>query len=283
LHWGARPTGAEPSAYFIYRHDLKGNVLQQPEIEANLAKDISLVKVVAIDPLTHEEVVAEVGVDEGDETLGEYLQNMIALGSEEEITNPYDPDGARATRVSRAMEYSMGSATAEEVATEATRIYQEVASKRYKMSVPILGDPTIGAKQLHHWTMPSETMSGLWYCKKAVTHITPGSYRITLSYVKDALGKLFLKKLHPVTRKRNAADVELDENGIPINKDGLDKTLTYFEENGQLVPAWHYVDSNKSTVGKAQALSSEEIAGLSSKERLELADISQGAVVLPGK
>lgn len=353
LHWGARPTGAEPSAYFIYRHDLRGNVLSQPEIKANLAKDIAMVKVVAIDPLTHEEVVAEVGVDEGDETLGEYLQNMISLGKEEEVENPKNnhraqkarakvraflsridkvtqeefeaminsleitksqkaeiedylgswkkptettlngmmavinkmiPVGSRATRVSRSAEYSMGSATAEEVATEATRIYQEVASKRYEMSVPILGDPTVGAKQLHHWTMPSETMSGLWYCKKAVTHITPGSYRIDLEYIKDALGKLFLKKTHPVSRKKNLSDAEAEKYGVDQEKDKpMKKTLTISEENGQPVAAYHYIDSSSNTVGKAVALTSEEIAGLTSRQRLALAEISQGSVTLPGK
>lgn len=283
LHWGPRPTGANPSASFIYRHDLKGNVLEQPQIEANLSKDIAMVKVVAIDPLTRQEVTATVGVDEGDETLGEYLENIISLGTEEEISNPDNPDGARSARVSRGVEINMGSATAEEVATEAERIYTETAMARYKMTVPVLGNPVIGAKQLHHWTMPSETMSGLWYCKKAITTITPGSYRIALHYVKDALGKLFLKKLHPVSRKKNTAAPELDENGVPVNKDGLEKVETFFEENGQLVPAWHYVDSNKSTVGKATAMTTEDIAGLSSKQRLELAKVSQGAVILPGK
>ena len=282
LHWGSRPTGANPSAFFVYRHDLKGNVLSQPTIEANLSKDIARVKVVAIDPMTRQEVTATVGVAEGDDEHGEYLENSISLGSEEEISNPDSPDGSRSARVSRAMEINMGAATAEEVATEAERIYRDTAMARYKMTVPILGDPTAGAKQLHYWTMPSETMTGLWYCNKAITNISPGDYRITLHYVKDALGKTFLKKSHPVSRKKNVSDAEKKKYGI--DKDGnLKKIETVMEENGVLVPAYHYVDSNNATVGSAVSLTTEEIAGLTSKQRLNLAKVSQGAVVLPGK
>jgi len=278
LHWGNRPTGATPSAFFIYRNDLSGNVLSQPEIEANLSKDVAKVKVVAIDPLTRKEVTATVGVDEGDETLGDYVNNIISLGNEDEVSNPDSPDGARSARVSRAIEFNLGSATEEEVATEAERIYRETAMNRYKMSTSVLGDVALGAKQLHHWTMPSETMTGLWYCKKAITSIEPGKYTIGLHYVKDALGKLFLSKIHPVSRKKN----ELDENGVPIDTTGLTKTPTITEENGKEVVAWHYVDANKNTVGKAQKMSAEEFGALPASERLSLSTASAGTI-LPGK
>ncbi|MDD5542879.1 MAG: hypothetical protein PHX83_06860 [Acidobacteriia bacterium] len=277
LHWGNRPTGAQPSEFFVYRNDFGTRILAQPEIDANLSKDVAKVKVVAIDPLTRKEVFAEVGVDVGDDTLGDYTSNIISLGNDEEISNPESPDGARAARVSRAAVYNMGSATEEEVATEAERIYRETALNRYKMVVPVLGNPALGAKQLHHWTLPSETMSGLWYCKKAITSISPGEYKISLHYIKDALGKLFLSKLHPVTRNKN----ELDEQGQPKDTTGLVQTVTWFEENGVPKEAKHWVDAQGNTVGKALALTAQEVAALSPSDRASLSNASAGA--LPGK
>jgi phage protein D len=346
LHWGNRPTGAQPSEFFVYRNDFGTRILGQPEIEANLSKDVATVKVVAIDPLTRKEVFAEVGVDVGDDTLGDYLNNIISLGKEEEVSDPGDwkkaqrarneirnfmqsattqthdefmtmlnglgltntqknkidqylsetmatkdmtlskmmsvingiiPVGSRASRISRVSEHNMGSATEEEVATEAERIYRETALNRYKMVVPVLGNPALGAKQLHHWTFPSETMSGLWYCKKAITSIAPGEYKISLHYIKDALGKLFLSKLHPVTRNKN----ELDEQGQPKDTTGLVQTVTWFEENGVPKEAKHWVDAKGNTVGLALALTSEEVAALSPADRASLSNASAGA--LPGK
>lgn len=272
LHWGNRHMGAEPSKFYVYKNDLKGEVLTQPEIKANLTRDVAKVKVLAIDPLTRKEVSAEVGVATGDETLGDYVSNIISLGAEEEIADPSSTDSRRAARVSRSAEINMGSATAEEVATEAERIYRMVASNRYKMTVTVVGDPVVGAKQLHHWTFPSEVMGGLWYCKKATTSITPGKYILTLEYIKDALGKLFLGKIHPVTRKNN-----LVTGDITAAELGYTKKATLYEENGQLVPAWHWVDEEGKTVGKAWAQTTEDVRELADSDSEEAWDSMEGS------
>jgi phage protein D len=283
LHWGLRPTGASPSDFFIYRNDFGTRVLAQPDIKANLAKDVAKVRVAAIDPLTHQEVTATVGVAAGDDEFGDYTAQIVSLGAEEEIGDPDDPGGARAARVSRTVDVHLGAGTQDDVATEAERVYRETALARYEMQVPVLGKTSLGAKQLHHWTLPSETMSGLWYCDKAVTTIAPGNYTIQLHYFKDALGKLYLDRLHPVSRNKNNNQPALDENGYPVDTTGMTKTATVYEENGQEKPAWHYVDAQGNTVGKANGMTAEEYAGLSATDRQELANASGGSLVLPGQ
>jgi hypothetical protein len=280
FHWGSRPTASRPTKVYVYRNDFSGEVLAQPEIEANITKDVSRVKVVAIDPRTRKEVSATVGVTDGDETLGDYVNKIIALGNEEEVADPDNPGGARAARVSRSAEIHLGSGTADDVATEAERIYRSVALNRYKMSVPVVGDPRVGAKQLHYWVMPSEVMSGLWYCKKAITALSPGSWRITLYYVKDALGKLPLKNKHPVSRQKNP---NLVESGWTPSEDGMEKKSTMMEENGQLVPAWHWVDKEGKTQGKAWSMSADESrVQADAAEEAEWDPTDAGAVALPG-
>ncbi len=279
-HWGPRPLAAQPSAFFNYRADFGVRILAQPEIVANIAKDVARVKVAAIDPWTRKEVTATAGAGDGDDA---FVAPLVSLGNDEEVSNPETAEGARAPRVSRTRSLYIGAATQDEVRAEADRVYRETALARYTMTVPVLGDRRLGAKQLHHWTLPSETMSGLWYCAKATTSMASGDYRITLHYVKDALGKLFLERLQGVARSKNTAEPQLDENGQPVDTDGMTKQPTIMEENGREVPAYHWVDSKGGTVGKALPMSTTDWAGLSDADKASLRTASAGSLVPPGR
>jgi hypothetical protein len=276
-HWGPRPLAAVPCAAFDYRHDFGVRILGEPQIEANLAKDVAKIRVEAIDPRTRQPVSATVGAADADDA---FVTPLVALGNEQEVADPDSPDGARAARVSRLRVVHLGAATADDVRAAADCLYRETALARYKMRVEVLGDRTLGAKQLHHWTFPSESMSGLWYCRRAATKVGAGQYTMTLEYVKDALGKLFLERALGVNRSRNPA---LDENGQPVDTTGLKKVTTITEENGREYPAYHWVDAKGESVGTAQVMTTAEWSDLTAEDRAALKTASAGALALPGR
>jgi len=287
FHFHPRRTAIEPTRAFYYKNDPgQGDVLTRPQIEGNVL-DVSKVRVEARDPLTKEMFTVEVGVDttEDDATLGGYLSDFVAMGDEEEIGDPDSPNGAREARSARTATVSMGYATREEAEQEAAARYIETAQSRYGMRVTVRGDPRVGAKQLHWWNMPSEAYSGLYYCYEARTTITPGSYRIDLSYKKDALKKIATKAMRPVGRKKNKKEPELDENGQPKNKEDFEEFTTVKEENGQLVFATQFKEPGKGgeNVGDARALTADELRAKDPAELDSLAQKFSGGVVLPGE
>lgn len=285
LHFHPRRWGVQPTHHFAYLNDPgRGNVLSVPSIQGR-PQDYATVRVEARDPITKESVFAEVGVATDDETLGDYLNEFYSLGAEEEIGDPDNPDGARQARASRKQRVSLGYASQEEVNNEAARRYIETAQGRYKMSVTVRGDPTLGAKQLHYWRLPSEAFTGLWYCKEGKTVIDGSGYKVTNEYRKDALGKIAAAKVLGVGRKKNEKKPEpphFNSDGTP--KDHLVKHLTWGEgPDGQPVPRWQYELATGGNVGQSERVTADEWSSLPANERQDLLNKSAGGLALPGE
>jgi hypothetical protein len=243
-HFTPRMTSSEPFKWFTYRGFYDGDGIitaEGPQIEANLSKDIAKVRVLAIDAFTHEEVVAEVGAADEEETLGDYINRHIAsLGEDQEVGDPDNPEGNRQARISRTEEINLGIATQDEVNETAQAIYREVAGGRYKMNMPIHGEPLLGAKMLIGLRDYSTIFDGMYYVKEAVTTISKGEYRMELRTRRDALGKLRNKNVMKVKKKKNQSK---DEKKPPREK--LERVATWgIGSNNEKVKMWAYVDKS---------------------------------------
>ena len=280
LHFHPRRTGIDPHYYYVYKNDpTLGEVLEQPVFEGSPATDVAKIRVVARDPLTKKEVSAVIGVATGTELM----QDHPSIGEVEELGDPDDPIGARQMRISRSAEINLGYATQDEVNAEATRAYSQTAAGRYKMTATVKGNPLVGAKQLHHWTMPSQTYTGLYYCRECVHTIEPGKYTMSLAYIKDALGKLYTEKTHPVVRPKNESKPELDANGLPKNTEGLHKVPTVGTfENGSWIPKYYYADEKGTQVGDSAPMGMDEYNALPASEKQRLSNAG-AAAELPGE
>lgn len=278
LHFHQRRYGVAPSHAFSYPGGPGGErVMGDPRIEGRLS-NIALIKVKARDPWTKQAVESEIGVatDDAAGTLGDYIQQVISLGAEEELGDPDAPEGARQARVSRTLEVNLGAATQDEVNAAAIQWYTETIRNKYRMEVTVLGDPTVGAKQVHYWRMATEAFSGLYYCKEAKTTIVPGRYDMELKYVKDALGKIALANVLPVPKPKNSADE-------PPSKEDLTKVASIGGwENGEYVPKWIYVDDKGKTLLDAEKMTNDEIEQLSEAKKAYLQQASGGGLQLPG-
>lgn len=243
-HFTPRMTSSEPFKWFTYRGFYEGDGVilgEGPQIEANLSKDIAKVRVLAIDAFTHEEVVAEVGAADEEDTLGDHINRHIAsLGEEQEVGDPDNPQGNRQTRISRSEDVNLGIATQDEVDEAAQAIYREVAGGRYKMNMPIKGEPRLGAKMLIGIREYCDTFDGMYYVKEATTTISKGEYRMDLRTRRDALGKLRNKNVLKVKKKKNESP---DEKKPP--KYTLERVATWgIGDNNEKVKMWAYVDKS---------------------------------------
>lgn len=211
-HFRPRNLLVKPVMWFTWRGHYEGDgqiIDPGPKPEVDFSKDIAKIRVAAIDPLTHKVVEATRTVDDELETLSDYI---VSLGKEHEVGDPDNLKGARQARISRSDEVHIGFATQEEVEVEADRRYADVIGKRYKMELPIKGEPRVGAKMLIGLRNYADAYDGLYYVKEATTEITPGSYKMSLSCIRDATGKLYLDQIKPVTKKKNTETGELTES-----------------------------------------------------------------------
>lgn len=192
----------DPYKWYTYRGYFEGDgeiIAPGPAIDFNFAKDVAKIKVRAINPHTLKEVIAEQGVEGGDAEQ-EY---EVSLGKVNEVGNPDSIEGKRQVNVTRAEEINIGFATQSEVNAAAEAKYREIANKRYKMTMPVLGDPLLGARTVIGLRNYSDSYSGLYYVKEVTHQIAPGKYRCELKCVRDAIGKLYLKKMKEIFGARN--------------------------------------------------------------------------------
>lgn len=272
LHWHKRPTDREPVKNFIYRRDPGvGDVLAPPQFDANLSKGISRVKIKSRDPLLKTYVEQSIGLkDEID----------VSLGHEDEMfdTEEESESGRRGNRIGEEEVLPGGLMAEQEALTHAKGRYRETAKRRYKMTLEIVGNARVGAKQIIGlWGDVSETMAGLYYVKESVTTITAGEFFQTLSCEKDALQKV---KASQKRSRRNNVNKKTDSTEQTPESDALKlyvKGVTL--PSGEVVPGYIYSDDGGKT-GQTRQMTEEEFNALSDYQKDQFR-YSLGAVTYP--
>jgi len=261
LHWHTRDLKKEPVRWFIYRQDEgRGDILGEPQIEINMTKGISKVRVTYRDPVTKEYGEVFGGPDDTE---------LDSLGEETEMGNPDDSDqGRRADRMTRMDVRCGGVMTADEAQREANARYYETASKRYKMSVPIIGDPRVGAKLLVGFAGISEMLDGLWYIAEAEHMIEGGKWTIGLKCRKNAVNRLKVAKSarRGSKEKKNPNATDMDESTAVEQTPSLKKTVTLTTDPaGNVVPAFTFTEEGDTTQGLLSQLTPEQILSMNDK------------------
>ena len=262
-HFRPRKKDATPYKWYTHRGHFEGDgeiVSPGPSIETNFATDVARIKVSAIDPYTFDEVVAEQGIAGG--TAEEDF--LVSLGTEQEIGDPDNLESNRQKNVTRTEEINAGFATQSEVNSMAEAAYREISERRYKMRLPVNGDPQLGAKMLIGLRNYSESSSGLYYVKEVEHQISGGRYRSECKTVRDATGRTYLKKTFG-TGKKNQSQDPGGSNGPPsTNK--LERTLTTRTgPDGQPEWVYAYVKSGTNDVVRTAELSEKRRAQLDAR------------------
>lgn len=274
LHWHSRPTDRAPLRQFVYRVDAgRGAILAPPEFEVNMARAITRVRVVSIDPVRKMLVEQTAGIDD---------EGHVALSREDDLFDPDDPDvGRRGARVGGEEVISAGLMSAEEALARATARYRETAAGRYRCTLQIVGDPRLGAKCLVGlWGDLPATMAGLYYVRQAVTEIAAGKFTQELHLRKDSRAESpAARKRRPRTRVNPQAEVEMDFTGFEEAPDeAMQIMLTgVVDASGATVPAYIWTADGGRT-GQTSLLTDEQFEALTPAQQTAW---QHGPVALP--
>lgn len=259
IHWHARNLKDEPVRWFFYRNDEgRGDILAPPRFDINMSRGISKVKVTYRDPTTKEYGEVFGGPDDTE---------IDSLGEETEMGSPDDSDqGRRAGRMTRVDVRYGGIMTAEEAQREASARYYETANKRYKMEVPIIGDPRVGAKLLVGFVGISEMLDGLYYITEAAHAIEGGKWTIELKCRKNAINKVKTAKVTKRGSKEKKNPNATEPNEESLTKEyALKKSVTLTTDSqGNIVPAYVFAQSGTPS-GPLDDMTPDEIASLNDK------------------
>lgn len=273
LHWHRRPDEAAPTHTFIYRADPGvGSILEEPRLEANLSKGVATVRVLARDPKTKQFIEAVVSGKTAD---------LVSLGQADEMGDEDgadDPVSARLTRTEQVHAGYLSQAAADALAQAR---FRATAIARYKMTLKVVGDATIAAKQIVEVYGISGTTDGLYYCKEAVHRIGPDGYTTELSLQKDAQREVDLAARYRArvnAYARSARQVP-NRGGGPQAATATEAAArelrreleVRFGPNDEGIPTWIYFDPDSQAVGQYADLTQEEIFALSERELATLA------------
>lgn len=259
IHWHSRNLQTEPVRWFFWRNDPgRGDLLGPPRFDINMSRGISKVRVTYRDPATKEYGEVFGGPDDTE---------MDSLGEETEMGNLDDSDqGKRAGRMNRSDVRYGGVMTQEEAQREADARYYETANGRYKMEVPIIGDPRVGAKLLVGFVGISEMLDGLYYITEAAHTVAGGKWVIELKCRKNAINKVKTAKVakRGAKEQKNPDATEPNEEAL-TESETLKKTVTLTTDSaGNVVPAWSFEGSGQPS-GALDTLTPDQIEALNEK------------------
>ncbi|MCK4783161.1 MAG: phage late control D family protein [Desulfobacteraceae bacterium] len=244
MHWHKRKLGGNPVKSYIYRTDpVRGDIIEEPSVDVNLARVTARVKVVARDPYTKQLWEVFGGPDDTE---------VDALGFEDVAGNPEDPDqGLRASRLARVDVRYAGILTEQEAQLEADARYREVVNKRFKMSLSVIGDGRIGAKVLVDVYGVAPSYDGLFYVKECVDEIEGGHFVQRLKLEKNSLRKVPASKRRRKGKKEktnpDAGVLRIEEQTIRVVLRSVRKFTT--DPDGEPVLANYFVDEGGTRIG----------------------------------
>jgi hypothetical protein len=195
-------------------------------------------------------------------SIGLNDEQDVSLGLDEEIFDPEDDDiGKRGARVGEEIRIPGGWMTDQEALARASSEYRMSAQKKYKMELSVIGDARVGAKNLIGlWGDVSETFSGLYYVKEALSIIQGGSFTQRLSCERDAQQNVSAaKKKSPKKR---------------TNQVGKEQAVWYLTTitlpSGENVPGYMWSDDGGKTPIATRQMTEEEFDGLSEYNKEQL-------------
>jgi uncharacterized protein len=181
LHWEQRKIGTAPLRQLVYYTDPgQGDI-----ISWNLENDITalpgLVTAAGRDPINKSDIKEDGGNSETMRDVAAPIAVAVVQRTGETVmADPATPTAASAVILTNAPNSTAAKREADGKYTKA----QQVAAK---ITMDIIGDPSISAKQMIDVQGISLRLSGLYYIKKAKHKLSASSYTMNLEMVADGL------------------------------------------------------------------------------------------------
>lgn len=179
LHWHRRRQEAPPSHVFTWYSDDHGEVLSI-NVESDLVKRAGSVTVKGRDPVAKTTIEASSSADAAKRvTLGDLLEVV-------------DPKTGTTTLLKRNATASLVPTTASSkaaAASEAEARFVNAERETVKLSMQVVGDPTLAAKTIVE-VRGISLLSGKYYVTEAKHSISGSGYTVDLKLTRDAKGRL---------------------------------------------------------------------------------------------
>lgn len=197
LHWHKRKVGQKPIRKFIYFTDPNLGSILDFSVDNDITRKPGRVRVKGRDPLEGEDL--DVAADNDSETDRDVLQpKLAAYGVIDEeamsldVHSPYSWSGLLANaRELAAHEVTVASnaQTEAEAKAEARGRFTKVQQTAVKMTLLIIGDPTLVAKSVIEIEGMGTRLSGKYYVKSAAHRLSrSGGYDTELKLITDGFG-----------------------------------------------------------------------------------------------
>lgn len=180
FHWHRRRQEAPPSHTFTWYSDDRGEVLSI-NVESDLVKRAGSVTVKGRDPMAKSTIESSSTADTAKRsTLGDVL----------EVVDPKTGQTTLLKRNATASVAPTSSSTKGSADREAEARFVKAERETVKLTMQVVGDPTIGAKSIVEVLGISSLLSGKYYVAEAKHAISGSGYTVDLKLTRDAKGKL---------------------------------------------------------------------------------------------
>lgn len=170
------------------------------------------------------------------------------LGYETEAPPPGETSGQREERLARETVIPVSGLTEEEAKLRVEEIQKRMASGRYTLTFPAIGDPDVCAKQIVEVHGISDFLSGKFYLQKVQHDVKVGDYTQTLTMKKDNPAQV-PKKIGK-DKSHTGGDTQTGAQPNETDTEGgttVERPVLVLDHEGNLVPAKQYVGQGQST------------------------------------
>jgi phage protein D len=195
LHFHRRKQDAPPAHVFTWYSDERGEVLSI-NVESDLVKRAGSVAVKGRDPMGKTTLDSSSTADTAKRsTLGDVL----------EVVDPKTGTTTLLKRNATASVAPTSSSTATAAAREAEARFVKAERETVKLTMQVVGDPSLAAKSIVEVRGVSSLLSGKYYVTDAKHSISSSGYTCDLKLSRDAKGKVADGGAKPQTGDKNAA------------------------------------------------------------------------------
>lgn len=201
LHWHRRRQEAPPTHTFVWYSDERGEVLSI-NVESDLVKRVGHVAVKGRDPKDKSTIDTSATAD---------TAKRSTLGDVIEVVDPVTGQTTLQKRHATASVSPTSAATKGAATSAATAKFVKAERETVKLTMQVVGDPTIAAKTIVEVKGITSLLSGKYYVAEAKHAIGSSGYTVELKLTRDAKGKLAQQVaahqagIKPQTGDKNAA------------------------------------------------------------------------------
>ncbi len=180
LHWRKRPKDKAPTHTFTWFADRKRGDVMSLSVESDLVKRTGAVHVKSRDPLQKKTIAVSVDKSSAERTT---------LGDMVEVVRPDTGETELLRRNATQSLHPSAAPTPERAKKEAGARFQKAERETIKLSMKVIGDPTLAAKTVVEVQGVSPFLSGKYYVTEVKHSLSSSGYTCDLKLRRDAAGR----------------------------------------------------------------------------------------------